>query len=190
MTGGLVYTTTGTTAETVHGGASSNTLTAGAGTTADTLIGGAGTDTLVTNGGLDVLTGGAGNDTFMINAPANVNSYATITDATAGDLIEFGATAGTATFSNAKITLAATAVFQDYANAAINAGGAAGTNGYITWFQYNGDTYIVESRHDATATHDFQNGTDVIVKLAGLHDLSTASLNDSAGVAPLIQINS
>jgi S-layer protein len=192
MTGGLIYTAAGTVAETIKGGATSNTLFAATNaTTADVLIGGAGNDVLTANKGLDTLTGNGGNDKFVIVASANVNSYATITDANAGDVIQFVAGA-VETFSAAKISLAATAVFQDYANAAVNAGGAAGTDGYITWFQYGGDTYIVESLHDAAATHDFQNGIDAIVKLTGLVDLSTATLfQDGAnpGVNPLVVIH-
>lgn len=180
MTGGLIYTTAGTTAETVKGGAAANQLTAAAGSTADTLIGGAGNDKITSNSGLDTLTGNGGNDVFVISTPTNLNSYATVTDANAGDRIAF-ANKGTETFAAAKLALASTAVFQDYVNAAVNAGGDASTNGYIAWFQYGTDTYVVESRHNASTTHDFQNGADVIVKLTGLADLSTATLNAGDG---------
>jgi S-layer protein len=177
MSGGLIYTTAGTTAETVKGGASANTLTAATGTQADTLIGGAGNDTITANAGLDTLTGGGGNDTFVITTPsANVNSYATITDAHIGDTIKMVAL-GTDVFAQSKVTLANTAVFQDYANAAVNANGNSSVNGHISWFQYGGDTYIVESVHNALTTPNFQNGTDIIVKLTGAVDLSHTSLN-------------
>jgi S-layer protein len=187
MTGGLTYTTAGTTAETVQGGRGVNALTAHAGTAADTLIGGASADTLTANAGLDTLTGGAGADHFVIATPsANVNSYATITDASKGDVLKL-ASAGIEVFSSATISLGATAVFHDFANAAINAGAAvtdaAGVfsgNAFVTWFQFGSDTYVVQALHDSTTLHDFQNGTDVIVKLTGLHDLSTA-LFDTAG---------
>lgn len=173
MTGGLVYTTTGTVAETVKGGASANQLTAHTGTVADTLIGGAGNDTITANGGLDTLTGGGGNDTFVVTPSANVNSYATITDANAGDSIKLSTT-GAITFTQSKVTLASTAVFQDYANAVI-----AGTaQGNIAWFQYGGDTYVVQ--HEQAGGTAFLNGTDLIVKLAGLVDLSHTSLNTTS----------
>ena len=185
MTGKLSVTSTNTTsASTIKGGAGNDVLTAAAtGHTADVLIGGAGDDTLNANDGLNTLTGGTGNDLFVIGtASFNLNSYATITDFAAGDLIQFtGATA----FSNAKVTLAATAVFQDYANAAINAvgDGAGAGAGSIAWFQYGGDTYVVMDKND-TAT-SFTNGTDMVVKLTGSVNLANASFNTTHGTIAL-----
>lgn len=143
-----------------------------------TLNGGAGNDVLAAKGDLATLTGGAGNDVFMVGylaeadfAPSNVNSYATITDLTKGDLIRFSGDA--ADFLSAKVTLADTAVFQDYANAAIT----GSDDGDVVWFQYNGNTYVIENvSNDAS---QFVNNTDVIVKVAGLVDLSTASFSAS-----------
>ena len=75
---------------------------------------------MTANAGLNTLTGGAGFDTFVIKtASVNVNSYATITDATKGDYIQFS-NVGTPSFIQSKVSLGDTAVFQDYANAAIN----------------------------------------------------------------------
>jgi hypothetical protein len=53
---------------------------------------------------------------------------------------------------------------------------AAGA-GLIDWFQYNGDTYIVEAINpgSAAATHTALAATDVVVKLTGLVDLSGAT---------------
>ncbi|MGF6958245.1 DUF4214 domain-containing protein [Paraburkholderia youngii] len=184
MTGGLTYTTAGTVAETVTGGAGANALTAHTGTTADTLIGGAGNDTLTANAGLDTLTGGGGNNTFVIQTPSSsVNTYATITDAHAGDTIKlFGL--GTEVFNSTKVALGSTAVFQDYANAVIAAGGVTTANASVGWFQFNGDTYVVESVNHAAGATSFTNGQDVVVKLTGLVDLSHASFN-SAGTLQL-----
>ena len=182
MTGGLTYTTAGTTAETVKGGAGVNLLTAAAGTVADTLIGGAGADTLTANSGLDVLTGGAGADTFVLAAaPATLNSYATITDASVGDTIKLN-TAVAATFVQAKVVLGGTAVFQDYANAVVGTGGVAAAAGNIAWFQYGGDTYVVQNVNGAESQF---NPGDYVVKLTGLVDLSHTSLNP-AGATLLI----
>ena len=180
MTAGLTVTTAGTHAETVHGGASANALTAAAGTTvADILIGGAGADVLTANAGLDTLTGAGGRDTFVVaTSGANVNIYTTITDATAGDSIQLFHK-GTDVFTAAKVVLGDTAVFQDYANTVVNNGGDSSVNAHIGWFQWNNNTYIVESEHNATgAGLNFTNGGDLVVKLAGLVDLSTASLNN------------
>jgi S-layer protein len=172
-TGALTYTANdGTT--TVTGGAGADILT-GAGNS-DVLIGGAGNDQL-TGANLTTLTGGAGNDTFFMNVATNVNSYSTITDLSSGDVVDLGATA-TTVFQAAAVTLASTAVFQDYANAAVNALGADADD--AAWFQFGGNTYIVKSGADhsvATGTPDFQNGTDAIIEIVGLVDLSTASFN-------------
>jgi len=158
----------------VTGGSAADTLTA-SGNNA-TLIGGDGSDTLIATGDLAVLTGSAGNDTFNISDPtSNVNTYATITNLANGDKIQFST--GATKFISTAFTLGSgTAVFQDYANAAI-AGLALGEVGY---FQFGGDTYIVEDRSGSTTT--FTNGTDVIVKLTGLVDLSTSSFSSSADI--------
>ncbi len=177
MTGGITVTTTGIVAETVKGGASSNTLTAHTGIVADHLIGGAGADTIIANAGLDILTGNGGNDHFVITtASTNVNTYATITDANAGDTLTF-ALGGTVAFTQAQVTLAATAVFQDFANAAVHT--TAPALGNIAWFQFGGDTYVVQNETGAEAS--FNNGHDLIVKLAGIVDLSHTSISADHG---------
>jgi S-layer protein len=181
MTGGLTASTNGTVAEVIKGGASANTLTAGVGSTADTLIGGVGSDTLTANAGLDILTGGTGRDTFVIATPsANLNGYSTITDATSGDSVKFK-TAGVEVFAPTKLVLGDTAVFQDYANLAAQGDGS--TDGILSWFQFSGNTYIVE---DMSAGSSFVNGADIVVKLTGLVDLSSASINTTGGATLLI----
>jgi len=175
MKGTFTYTANnGTT--TVTGGAGNDVLTASG--NSDVLIGGAGNDTL-TGANLTTLTGGAGNDIFKMNVATNVNSYSSITDIAAGDVIDLdAANAGTVVFSQSAVTLAGTAVFQDYANAAVNALGADGNN--AAWFQFGGNTYIVQSGN-TTAGNDFVNGEDAIIQIVGLVDLSTASYNQSIG---------
>lgn len=181
FTGKLTLTATGTAAMTVTGGSAADTLTASG--TGDVLIGGGGADTL-TGANLSTLTGGAGADIFMMNKPTNVNSYSTITDLSSGDKIDLdAANAGTVAFTKSAVVLAGTAVFQDYANAAVNALGTDGND--AAWFQYGGDTYIVQSG-DAVANNDFQNGVDSIIKITGLVDLSTASYNQSIGVLEIL----
>lgn len=114
-----------------------------------------------------VVTGGLGADKFTIGATANGQTYSTVTDATKGDVFAFIAPASS--FTAAKISLGATAVFQDYLDAA-TAGSVAGK---VSWFQTATDTYIVE---DNAAGATFTNGVDTVVKLTGLVDLSTATL--------------
>jgi S-layer protein len=170
MTGALTATTNNVVAETITGGSGNDSLTAlGNG---HTLVGGAGGDTLFVRGNLATVTGGAGADTFDVGfATTNVNSYASITDLTAGDKIKF--TVGAADFAAAGITLAPTAVFQDFANAAVNASVA----GDVSWFQFGGDTYVVEN---VAGGASFANNADIIVKIVGLVDLSTASFSATA----------
>jgi len=47
----------------------------------------------------------------------------------------------------------------------------------VSWFQIGGNTYIIENSSNGTS---FTNGTDFIVKVTGLVDLSTASFSSSA----------
>jgi S-layer protein len=180
MTGGLTVTSLNTTAATtIKGGSGNDVLTAATGTTADVLIGGAGNDTLVANAGMSTLTGGAGNDLFVIGtASANVNSYATITDFAAGDLLKM---TGIDSFASAKVSLGDTAVFQDYANAALNALNANAGG----WFQFSGNTYVVADM-GTDSTSGFVNGEDFIVKLTGLVDLSNASFNNDSDTIALV----
>lgn len=172
MTGRLNVTSQNTTsATTIKGGAGRDALVMATGTTADTLIGGAGNDKLTANAGLGSMTGGTGADLFVVGvASANVNSYSTITDFSSDDLIEL---TGIGAFKSAKVTLGDTAVFQDYANAAILALGA----GEAGWFQFGGNTYIVADMGGNGSS--FTNGEDFIVKINGLVDLTNATFNDT-----------
>ncbi|WP_310610297.1 DUF4214 domain-containing protein [Limnohabitans sp.] len=174
MTGGLTVTSLNTaSATTITGGAGNDVLTAAAGATADVLLGGAGNDILVANAGLDTLTGGAGADVFAITtASLNVNSYATITDFAAGDLLQLSSTV--TSFAAAKVALGSTATFQDYANAAISSLGANASG----WFQFDGNTYVVADL-GADSTTAFTNNEDLIVKFTGLVDLGSASFNST-----------
>jgi len=184
ITGGTgadtVIATTGNNTVTLGNGANSFTATTGN----NTYTGGTGVDTVTVGGGANSLTLGTGADVVSITAAGtNVNTYTTIVDAGAGDTITF-TNLGTETFTTTKVTLASTAVFQDYANAVVTAGGNASVNGAFGWFQFtDGNTYLVESRHDGSGNNaSFVNGTDMIVKLTGLIDLSTAT---GAGTATL-----
>jgi S-layer protein len=160
-------------------GANSFTATSGN----NTYTGGTGVDMVTVGSGVNTITLGTGNDavSFTANA-ANVNSYSTITDAHTGVTLTV-TNAGTESFGT-KITLASTAVFQDYANAVIQQGGNASVNGHFGWFQFTEtvggitttNTYLVESLHDGSGVNaSFVNGTDFIVKLTGVVDLSLAT---------------
>ena len=177
FTGVLTATTNGTVAQTIKGGSGADVLTAHAGSTADVLNGGAGNDILNANAGLSQLTGGAGNDTFVITTSTNLNAASTITDLLSGDVIKFAVAADS--FRSAQVTLdpAGNPNLTDYANAAIAA--SAGANDAV-WFQLNGNTYIVKEA-GANTLNTFIDGTDQIVKISGLVDLSHASFNATQG---------
>jgi len=177
LTGKLVAGTDAgaTAAATIKGGTASDTLTANH--ASDVLFGNAGNDTLTVGIGANLvtLTGGAGTDKFVIaGASSNSNNGATITDLSAGEVIQFPANA--ANFKAAKLALDGTAVFQDYANEAVK----QSFTGDLTWFQVGGNTYIVDNTSGSTS---FVNGTDVIVKIAGIVDLSTSSMSSTADTA-------
>jgi len=171
-------TITGSTSKvnTLTGGDGNDTIVGGS--AADTISGGAGNDTITSGAGLDIVDVGAGDDKFVVTANANGNTYASITGMGKGDKIDFidGTAAGT--FTTAKIVLAGTAAFADYLSAAAASTAATtGDNGLITWFQYGGDTYLVEDKSTAAT---FTEGTDQVVKLVGLIDLSTATIDGAA----------
>jgi len=150
-----------------------DTLSGGAGN--DTITGGSGDDVLSGDAGKDTLTGGSGSDIFVIAVPATGAQYDTITDATAGDTIRF-VDRGTETFATAKVGLDAGATFQDYLNAA--AAGDGSVNAAVSWFQFDGNTYVVQ---DLSAGASFVDNADVVVELTGLVDLSTAKLGGTSG---------
>ncbi|BDV01801.1 S-layer protein [Thermodesulfomicrobium sp. WS] len=164
---------------TLTGTAKADTFVLGKG---DVLNAGAGDDT-ITLGNLSKVTGGAGKDAFSVDGVVitNGNTYGSITDFTVGETIKFtdaGNYAGSATLG-AKITLAGTALFADYLQAA-----AAGTTaGEMKWFQFSGNTYVV---NDASATAAFVNGTDQIVELVGLLDLSKSTVS-AAGLLTFVE---
>jgi S-layer protein len=180
MTGNLTATANNN-SETILGGSGNDTLTAATGTSQVVLKGGDGND-ILTGANLTELYGGAGKDVFVMNKPSNLNSYAIIKDLSSGDVIDLDASDnGSVVFKQSAIVLGQTAVFQDYANAAVNALGTDTDD--AAWFQYGGNTYIVQSGtdHSSAGTPDFQNGTDSIIQITGLVDLSSASYNQTYG---------
>lgn len=179
-------------AVTIKGGAGNDSLT-GSATANDTIFGGDGVDTIVYTGGTDVFTGGAGKDIFTVGATGTKTSYLTIADATAGDTIDLSAVTTVAVgaltaaaVKGAQVKLGAAATFDQYLDAAANNGaGAVGVgagNTKMAWFQFGTDTYVVVD--DTVGTNTFVSGTDSVVKLTGLVDLTTAT-NSAADVLTL-----
>lgn len=130
---------------------------------------------IITVGELDQVSGNGGNDTFGITAPTTGLLYSTILDFNTGDKLQF-TDKGTEVFNATKITLAGNAVFQDYLNKATETAtpvtSGALDNAVISWFQFGGNTYVVQ---DLSAETSFDNGTDLVIELVGLIDFSTAT---------------
>jgi len=95
-------------------------------------------------------------------------------------VLKADATAPIETFNTTKLSLGDTADFQAYVDLA-----AVGTTvGAINWFQYAGNTYIVEDLNASSG--GYLAGTDLVVRLTGLIDLSTASLNNGDSTVLLL----
>lgn len=156
----------------INGGAGDDWLVSGG--VLQTLNGGAGSDRLVTtNGSIGVvLTGGEGTDTFDVTAAdfgaSSTTSAAalvvTVADLSAGDKI-VGLTKADGLFG-AKVSLS-TATSLDTAIAEALTGVSSATT---VWFQYGGNTYLVESANSSLGS------TDTVLKLNGLVDLSTSTV--------------
>ncbi len=177
-------------AVTVTGGAGNDVLMASVGINAkaDVLIGGAGADTLVAGSNGAKLTGGAGNDLFLLTTAGNkeANTYSSITDFQAGDVLQISGLSGTNQFGKLTATLnESTAEFSNFVNAAIL---QAGVNEAV-WFQFNGNAYVVIDQAGGTAPlgngTSFENGIDSIIELVGV-DLANASFNSVSHTVALV----
>jgi hypothetical protein len=174
-------------AVTVKGGAGNDVLkaTVGANAKADVLSGGAGADTLVAGTNAAKLTGGEGNDLFVLQfGNKESNTYSSITDFQAGDLLQLKATIGGAaitTFGKLTATLnETTSVFANFVDAAIAQAGA----GEAVVFNFKGNAYVVIDQGADSAT-TFANGTDSVIELVGV-DAANVSFNATYGTIALI----
>lgn len=167
------------------GGAGNDVISGGAGGTTgtglvgnagnDTITGGAGTDTINGGAGADTLTGGAGVDTFVFttgdSTRVNMDTITDLAVGTGGDSVtlidqgaEVGVAGGVLTATKTDVSLAGTFLEAlDIASA-----GNGSTNGIVTWFQYGGDTYLVQDNSSST-TNDA--ATDLVIKITGTVDL-------------------
>jgi len=192
-TGNQTITTGDTAGVVVSIGAGNNVITVGGGagdhvtvTNGNNTItvGGGAADQVTVGGGLNIVNLGTGaGDTVTVGAGLNVSTYTTVNGWATGDIIAtttaitevgmVGATASAA-FAAAKVTSLdpATATFQQFADFAVH--NIATASGDAAWFQFGGNTYIVENATGGELT--FHNSTDIIVKLTGLVDLSTATI--------------
>ena len=151
-------------------------------TGADTIDGGAGNDTLVGAAGADQFTGGAGSDTFTTAVPTSQFTYDTITDFSATDDtvggLGTGASNAAETFNTTAITLGTNATFADYVKEGTDQAANAAGEGTISWFQFGGNTYIVQDNESGSDT--FTDGIDIVVEIQGLVDLSGMTVGDGS----------
>lgn len=168
---------TTTASVTIKGGAGDDELTGNA--ASDTIIGGNGDDVLAGGAGVNTLTGGAGEDEFIFAVAESAVKASTITDLAADDIITLSAAIVEAVVDGemgAALTGldATTAVFQDFVDAAV----AATTVADVSWFQFQGNTYVVQDLGANSVT--FENGVDNIVKITGLVDLTDSTIAGSS----------
>lgn len=155
----------------VHAGHGNNIVTTGSGN--DTISVETGNSRITSGAGLDIVTLGIGNHTYISASNANANVYASLTGVNTGDkldLIGLGAT----TFFSGKTLLGSNATYTDYLNAS-----TAGAADRVNWFQFGSDTYLV---NDNSSGSTFVNGTDQVLKLVGLIDLSGGVIEASSAV--------
>jgi len=170
-----VSATTGTNTITLGNGAGDTVTVTGTTNNTITVGNGAG-DVVKVGGGLNIVNLGTGaGDSVTVSTPGlNGNIYTTVNGSQTGDSFKVGAGIGGA-FHSTAVTLAPTAVFQDYLNQSVKTAAGAGD---VAWFQFGGDTYFVQDV--AGGESSFLNGSDFVVKLSGAHDLSTATITGGA----------
>lgn len=158
---------------TVKGGSANDTITLAQKATVET---GAGDDTVVVSANGATITTGAGTDTVNVKAAVLGSTVAasavitSVTDFTVGTDKLTLVDRGTEVFTSTKVDVStATALIGGTVNALdLALAGDGSTNGLVKWFQYAGDTYVVQDlTAGATAA-----ATDIVVKLTGLIDLS------------------
>lgn len=149
---------------------------------------GAGNDTIATSTQSAVLTGGAGNDTFNVAASViassgtNTSRMIRITDASAGDTIDFLTTAdsGSAAALGLATSVSAATTLDEALDALANAVGTG-----PKWTVYGGNTYVVYDVTDTGTTSSPSttgvDAGDIVVRFDGALDLSTWLLNSTGG---------
>lgn len=163
--GGGTATTTGTGKQVVTGGSNGDWIRTGEGS--DSINGGIGDDTIISGKGLDTITSGAGSDIIDVSVNSNVLAFATVNDFAAGDRLYFSTGSGAPVTTFNKVTLSASATLSDYIHAAASV--TTGTHSQVSWFQFGGNTYVVQ---DNGNTNAFVANTDRVIELKGLLDLS------------------
>lgn len=146
-----------------------------------TVKGGAAADTITTSStAYGTLFGGAGNDTFVVTSTVTGSTSAplfdTLGDAAAGDIITGLVANTTNSFTSAAKSTASATSLVDALNAIASHSSVANTVNTTQWGVYGGNTYIVQNVGTGAAATGITT-TDVVVKLTGVYDLSTAVLS-------------
>jgi hypothetical protein len=196
--------TTGKGDDTINAGAGNNTVTAGDGKNGvtvangnNTITTGAGADTIAVGNGNNTITAGAGDDTVTVGTGASTvtlgagadtlkfagvntssSTFTTVTDLAKGDIITTNAGFGNTTGTLGAALTSGVNDYQTYLAAA-----AAKGAGVVSWFQWGGDTFLVQDNTAGVGVpnaNSFNDGADLIVKITGLVDLSTSTLTQGA----------
>jgi S-layer protein len=175
--GGNDSITTGKGNDTIIAGEGNNTVISGDGKNTiivgngnNTITAGAGDDQVSVGSGTNTVTLGAGSDTLIITVVnTDRSNFTTIKDLTVGDKIQINPSF----FANAtgKLGAALSSGVSDYGTF-LSAGAAKGA-GQLSWFQWSGDTYLVQ---DNSVGNAFVDGSDLVVKITGSVDLSNSTL--------------
>ena len=150
------------------------------------MIGGAGNDVLTATT-LTTLTGGDGADTFKFGT-AGATTYSKITDLS-WDIIDVGLSSEGMTWNSTAVSLSSNATFVNYLDSAaagtadIDTSTSAADEVLVRWFQFGGNTYLVTDREEHATNGDATGfgAADTVIEIEGLVDLSTATLNATAG---------
>jgi len=176
--GGLIVTLgASSSAITVKGSATgANTVVASALTADVTYVGGSGVDTITLSDGHNIVTLGGGNDRVNLQfAPASAVNPTTITDFAHGDSISFALVGGAPAAGALGAAITYTGSLSTTLDVAANSTTASAT-AVAHWFTDGVNTYVVI---DASNNNTFQVGSDYVVKLAGVLDLSAATMAGS-----------
>lgn len=171
-TGSTLTAVTKFDASAATGGVTVNLSGAAAGVT---YLGGSGVDSVKVNSLANTVTTGGGHDVIdFTGVTSTATTFTTITDLAAGDTIKFAANLGNAT---GKLGAAITSPFGSDIFSLLNAATAGNATHNAAWFTLGGDTYIVQ---DNNAAGTFTAGSDLLIKLTGIHDLSNSTLTNGA----------
>jgi Ca2+-binding RTX toxin-like protein len=154
----------------VYGNIGNDKLYGGSGD--DIIYGEEGNDYIDSGAGKDILFGGAGIDTFVFNSgDNNATSIDIIKDFdTNEDILVLKNSIGIMTINdkseyNSSLTLEE--------NIDLLCAADSSTDSSISWFQHDGYTYILQ---DISAASTFTDGSDIIVSLQGIVDITDINL--------------